>query len=254
MFGSFLEGLVFDQLFSKDFVSRGFSAMELLGDANRRGIPLYFVTAQNSAAVLPHLAVSAAVKNDILNAVGTGKTVLVPEREFDRGSWRGVGYIVQDPETGAAAYLISGGANGGGWLDCHPRLRILLEVIAFIILLAILILIIIAIIKSLGTLGPVLKPAAAAIIAMLAILLGTSPAYAGGGFRKGGQADPCNCPSLPAAPACDHHTDHDHFPCVLPVTHWHYFTVHQGPPPACAVNVVRRFGACGPPPVPCPPC
>ena len=253
MFGSFAEGLVFDQLFSKNFVSRGFSAMELLGDANRRGIPLYFITRDNAAAVLPHLAVSSAVKTDILNSVGTGKTVLIPEREIDRGRWQGVGYIVQDEETGAGAYLISGGVNGGGWLDCHPVVRVLLEVIAFIILLAILALIIWAIVQSLGSLGPVLEPAFAAIIAMLGILVGTSPAYAGGGFRQGGQADPCNCPPLPTPRACETHTDHNHYPCVLPVPHWHYFTVHQGPAPECRESQVRRFGGCGVQPVG-PPC
>jgi transglutaminase-like putative cysteine protease len=253
MAGSFLEGLVFDQLFSKNRVSRGFSAMELIGDANRRGIPIYSINQANAAAVLPLLSVSSAVKSDITNAVGTGKTVLIPEREMNRGSWHGVGYIVQDETTGAAAYLISGGLSGGSWLDCHPAVKVLLEVIAFIILAIILILIIAAILESLGSLGPVLQPAFAAIIALMALLVGTTPAYAAGGYQKGGQADPCNCPPLPDPPECQYHTDHSHFPCILPITHWHYFTVHQGPAPDCKINVNRRFGGCGPPPVPCPP-
>ncbi len=251
---SFLEGLVLDQLFSEDGIAAGFSAMELIGDANRRGIPIYFITSENSAAVLPLLAVSTAVRNDIVNAVATGKTVLIPEREMSRGDWTGVGYIVEDEETGAAAYLISGGLNGGGRLECERDLKPLVRLILIVLLALILILIIIAIIKSLGTLGPVAQPALVSIILLLAILTGTSPAYAGGGFRKGGQADPWKCPAPPPPPPCQYDVTHNHGPCILPVTHWHYFVVNQGPAPGCVNRTSRLFGGCGPPPVPCPPC
>lgn len=246
---SFLEGLVHDQLFSTDAVARGFSAMEFLGDANSRGIATYYVTAANLSQVLPRLEVSSAVRNDVANSVAAGKSVLIPEREFDRGSWRGIGYIVQDEATGAGAYLISGGLNGGGWLDCLPDLSPLLDILLAIIIAAIIIAMIIAIIKSFGLLAPVLKPAIVAMIALIAVLVGTSPAYAGG-FRGGGRADPCNCPPPQPPPPCQFHVDHTHFPCVTPPDHWHYFTVNQGPAPACIERVSRHFGGCGPPQVP----
>jgi hypothetical protein len=223
--------------------------MELLGDANRRGIATYSVTQANVAQVLPLLQVSTAVRNDVANSVAAGKSVLVPESELDRGSWHGVGYIVQDEATGAGAYLISGGINGGGWLDCLPDLSPLVQVLLAILLAAILIAMIIAIIKSFGVLAPVLKPAMVAIVALIAVLLGTSPAYASG-FRTGGQADPCNCPPPRKPPACQFHTDHTHFPCITPPDHWHYFTINQGPPPACTDFPSRHFGGCGPPQVP----
>jgi hypothetical protein len=47
-------------------------------------------------------ALAAAV-----DRVNAGKTVIVPERNISRGPWTGVGYIVQDETTGAAAYLIT---------------------------------------------------------------------------------------------------------------------------------------------------
>ena len=34
--------------------------------------------------------------------------------------WRGVGYVVSDPEMGAAGYLISGGVAGGSGTQPSP--------------------------------------------------------------------------------------------------------------------------------------
>lgn len=253
LFTSYLEGLVHDQLFSEDHIARGFSAIDLIGDANRQGIPTYFITSDNVDQVVPLLQVGTAVRNDVINSVNAGKTVLIPERELDRADWRGVGYIVRDAETGAGAYLISGGLSGGFWSDCVPDLQPLVEIIFVILLILLLILILIAIIKSLGTLGPVLQPALAAIVALIAVIIGSQPAYAQGGFNKGGQADPKNCPPLPPPPPCQFHTDHEHYPCVgANKAHWHYFTMNQNR--QCQSFPQRHFGGCGPPPVPCPPC
>lgn len=252
---SFLEGLVFDQLFSEDGFSAGFSAVDLIADANRQGIPTYFITAANVDAVLPLLAVSSAVKADVSNAVATGKTVLISGQEITRGDWTGVGYIVEDPDNGTAGYLISGGLAGGGRQACERQPNPLVRFILVVLLILLLILIIIAIIKSLGTLGPVLKPAFAAIIAFIAVLLGTSPAYAssGGGFRKGGQANPWKCPPPPPG---DCRFDkvppsRPHYPC--PDDHWHYRVYNQD---ANCNNFLSswQLGGCGPQPVPCPPC
>jgi len=252
---SFLEGLVLDQLFSLDHAARGFSAMELLADANRQGLALHWITGENIDAVLPLLGVSRGVKVDIAEAVARGRTVLIPERELSRGAWKGVGYIIEDPATGAGAYLLSGGLSGGGWLDCFPELAPLADIITVILLISILTLMIIAIIESLGTLAPVLGPAVATIVLFIAMLAGTAPAYAGGGFVKSRQVDPCNCPPPIPPPPCIYETPvRGHYPCLDPPDHWHYFTVHQGPAPTCSTQTKRRFGGCGPPPEPCPPC
>ena len=37
----------------------------------------------------------------------------LPARTVTIGSWSGSGYIVLDPKSGAGAYMISGGLNGG---------------------------------------------------------------------------------------------------------------------------------------------
>jgi PKD repeat protein len=58
------------------------------------------------------------VREEIINAVSTGKTVVIPQRDVTQGRWVGTGYIIQDPVTGAGAYLIEGGYNGGTWEGC----------------------------------------------------------------------------------------------------------------------------------------
>ena len=60
------------------------------------------------------MQVSPQVKTDIQNAVNAGKTVTVPKTNIAIDTWTGVGYILFDPNTGAGAYMISGGFAGGG--------------------------------------------------------------------------------------------------------------------------------------------
>jgi hypothetical protein len=41
------------------------------------------------------------------------EVVMVPKQNLQFKDWSGVGYVVIDPETGAVAYMISGGLSGG---------------------------------------------------------------------------------------------------------------------------------------------
>jgi len=252
--GSYLEGSVFDQLFGRP-LGRGISAMQLLYDAALGNIPIYTVTRDNVAAVMPLLRVPQAVKTDVANAINAGKTVVIPESDFLHDNYRGVGYIVEDPETGAAAYLISGGLNGGGLLDCLPDLvPIVVFIVVIVLLLALLWWLLPAIAAALAAAAAALAPELAALAALFAALfISTGPAYAAGGYSTGGQADPCNCPPCPTPPGCVVDTTHGHGPC--PADHWHYFVYNQGPAPACTCYLQRLFGTCIPPPlpVPCPP-
>jgi transglutaminase-like putative cysteine protease len=134
--GSIMEAVAFDQ-FEPDPERKSISAVQLIADSVTVGIPVYHVTPANAATVVPLLALDAPVMSDIRNAVAAGKSVLVPQRNLDRGTWRGVGYIVQDEETGAGAYLISGGAAGGGLFECHPWLIPVLVIILIILIILI---------------------------------------------------------------------------------------------------------------------
>jgi hypothetical protein len=45
----------------------------------------------------------------------------LPQRDLQIGNWTGAGYILQDLQTGAGAYLIEGGYNGGTWEGCEIK-------------------------------------------------------------------------------------------------------------------------------------
>ncbi len=81
--------------------------------ANEAGIPIFTVSSKNIDQVLPQLQVSEYVKTDIQNAVNKGHIVTIPKSNITLNDWNGTGYVVLEPDTGAAAYMISGGMAGG---------------------------------------------------------------------------------------------------------------------------------------------
>ena len=114
MTSSALEHSVPEQLFSTvGSVAEGISAVKALQIANDQGIPIYTVNQTNITTVLPQLQVDITVKEDIQDAVNAGKEVTVSKSNISYNGWTGCGYIVINPETGAGAYMLSGGINGG---------------------------------------------------------------------------------------------------------------------------------------------
>jgi hypothetical protein len=73
------------------------------------------------------LQVGAQVKADIQNAVNAGKEVTVSKTNITYSGWTGCGYIVINPQTGAGAYMISGGLSGA----CLILLWVSLALLAF---------------------------------------------------------------------------------------------------------------------------
>ncbi|BEP92018.1 hypothetical protein GmRootA79_04020 [Acidovorax sp. A79] len=115
--GSSIEGSVLDQLFNRPDET-SVSTTQIMAIAAREGQRIYSITQENISSALPALAVDSAVKEDIENAVANGMVAFVPEREIAHKGYRGVGYILMDPDSGAAAYLIDGGRNGLSQPDC----------------------------------------------------------------------------------------------------------------------------------------
>jgi len=114
--GSALEFAVPEQVWKSSNI-RGISTTKVLELANQNNIPIFRINEQNLVQILPQLSITQAVKNDIVNVINAGKEVTIPQQEIAIGSWSGIGYIVEDPNTGAAAYLISGGLAGGASID-----------------------------------------------------------------------------------------------------------------------------------------
>jgi len=108
MTSSALEHKIFESIEDTEAIS----AIKALQIAYVQGIPIHKVDANNIFTELPTLQLSNEVKTDIQNVVHTGKEVIVSERNIQLNDWKGVGYIVLDPVTGAGAYMISGLSGG----------------------------------------------------------------------------------------------------------------------------------------------
>lgn len=109
--GSYMEAGSFDQSFLQDS-GNSMSAVTALQFANQSGVPIYTVTASNQQTVMSQLQVDSDTADNIANATASGLQVIVPRNDITVGSFSGLGYIIQDPESGAGSYLISGGRDG----------------------------------------------------------------------------------------------------------------------------------------------
>ena len=118
IFGSAEEHGIFEQLFGVS----GISTIQVLRIANESGIPIFSIDSSNVSAILPQLQLSQNVKNDITNAINAGKIAVVPQQNITFFEWTGAGYIIADPDTGSASYLISGQVvtAGGGSVIVVP--------------------------------------------------------------------------------------------------------------------------------------
>ncbi|ELA09186.1 hypothetical protein MOMA_02235 [Moraxella macacae 0408225] len=121
------EHLIPEQLFddpnTKQKEAEGISAVKALQIAQEQGQIIYTITKDNYAKILPKLNHGQDVMNDIRNAVNAGHIVTAHERNISVKGWHGSGYIILDPYTGAGAYLIDGGVNGG-WVNQDASLML----------------------------------------------------------------------------------------------------------------------------------
>lgn len=95
---------------------QGVSAVKALAIAASQGQKIYTLNNKNQAyhaSIVASLATDADSKAEISNALYAGKEVTVHQSDITAYGWKGIGYIILDPDSGAGAYKISGGANGG---------------------------------------------------------------------------------------------------------------------------------------------
>ena len=110
-FGSYIEGAVFDQAFNP-LNQTGVSTISLIGQAQAQGVKIYKLK-PGDEGLASQLQTSAAVKEEITVALAYGREVTVPEQDVTLGGYTGLGYIIEDPADGSAAYQIDGGRSGG---------------------------------------------------------------------------------------------------------------------------------------------
>ena len=89
------------------------STMSILRFAALHEVPIYVIKSENLNTALAEIDLPANIETSMRNAVNSGRIVITPKEQLLIGEWNGIGYIVLDPVTGAAGYLINGGNAGG---------------------------------------------------------------------------------------------------------------------------------------------
>ncbi|QOC23505.1 hypothetical protein IC757_05020 [Wenzhouxiangella sp. AB-CW3] len=115
MLKSILENVVPEyQLSTEDEPTEGVSAAAAIAKAQAEGQRVFHVTQDNLNQVMAEISISQASREDIQRAVSQfGYEAIVHEAPITVPGWRGSGYILTNPETGAGSYMIDGGKNGG---------------------------------------------------------------------------------------------------------------------------------------------
>lgn len=111
--GSGTEHLIFEELHSVESVS----TVKILALANERGIPIYNITSENIDTVLPLLNTYFLVKDNIRASVEKGYVAICPRDNVSLNNWHGQGWIVMNPESGAAGYLLAGRLMTGSVIE-----------------------------------------------------------------------------------------------------------------------------------------
>ncbi|MCK5353947.1 MAG: transglutaminase domain-containing protein [Methyloprofundus sp.] len=118
MLSSALEHHVPEQLFAnEDNSGAAISAVKALQMASIENQRIYRINSDNQATSLANIHHEQVIINEIKQAIAVGKEVIIHSDVVSVAGWRGAGYIITDPVTGASAYKISGGLNGGDYSD-----------------------------------------------------------------------------------------------------------------------------------------
>ena len=115
---------------------QGISAVKAIQIAASQGQKIYQINSSNISTVLPKLNHHSETISDIRSAVAAGKIVTISESKVTVSGWSGSGYIILDPSTGAGAYMIGGGADGGIVLDFDWKVFGLVVAIGIFLILA----------------------------------------------------------------------------------------------------------------------
>lgn len=109
---SISENRVFEDTYNEEAIS----TIKILELASDMGVPACRIVT-SIAADCPGLSQPLHVVSYINEALAQGHKVTIPRSQITYHQWSGTGFIVMDPTTGAAGYIISGGQNGGATVD-----------------------------------------------------------------------------------------------------------------------------------------
>mgnify|MGYP003649526700 CR=1 FL=1 len=77
-----------------------------------QGQRIYTLTKSNAEQLI-NITIDEGARQEIQTALDNDNEVLVHQSPVSEFGWSGSGYMIIDPDSGAGAYKISGGANGG---------------------------------------------------------------------------------------------------------------------------------------------
>jgi RHS repeat-associated protein len=106
---SYREAAIWEEMQSR----QGISAAKALLLARIAGQQLYTVNSGNVETVLNSVNLPSDVEAEIRGSVAQGRIAKIASAPITLGHWSGTGYILEDPQTGAATFPISGGSAGG---------------------------------------------------------------------------------------------------------------------------------------------
>lgn len=105
---SYLESSIIEQFTGMESVSTA----KVLNKAIESGKQIKIINS-NNIGKLDTLQLYPEDISIIKQAVNSGSTVIVPESNITLGKWCGVGYIIQNTETGDFSFKLTGNLNGG---------------------------------------------------------------------------------------------------------------------------------------------
>ncbi|MCM1157458.1 MAG: hypothetical protein NC348_03060 [Clostridium sp.] len=109
MSGSLYESTVWEELTGNESVS----TVSILQTAAKEDTDILTLSQSNLSTEIEKLNTDETIKQEIINAVNSGKAVIIPAENVTMDEWSGTGYVVMNPETGTGEYKITGGLNGG---------------------------------------------------------------------------------------------------------------------------------------------
>ena len=121
-FGSSMEHAVLEIMYGIEAVS----TIKIFQEAHTAGVDLHVISKDTLEADLAQVSANSVVKNHIrLYLTHETRTfeALIPQRSISVGSWVGTGWLIAEPSSGAAGYMICGGLhndsilNGGSFID-----------------------------------------------------------------------------------------------------------------------------------------
>jgi hypothetical protein len=106
---SYSEGRGFEGALS----GRPASTAHVFQQAAEQGIPLHVVAPSNIEQSLATVDAPSSAEAEIRNAVSLGQLVTIPRSPVRIGGFHGTAYTIEDLDSGAAAFRLSNGTNGG---------------------------------------------------------------------------------------------------------------------------------------------